>query len=476
MLFVAYLNGAQPASPNSSSGAGTCTVSLSGDEATAKISLSFHALSSTETEAHIHGPAMHGSAGPTLFTLPFGEISDYQINLSPAQAQWLKSGLLYLDIHTGNFKDGELRGQIVPATTTTLQFGSANYSATESAGSVAITVTRFGDSSGVSTVDYATNDETARQGYGYNFAAGTLRFEPNETIKTFNILLSDSNYLEGDRTLSLKLSNPSAAALGVVNAATLTIKDDDSVQPASNPIDQQQFFVRQHYLDFLNREADTGGLSYWANEIKRCGSDPACIHKRRITVSAAFFIETEFQETGFFIYRLYKAAYGARPAYFDFLKDRSRLIAGVDLESNKTSLANDFTQREAFKLLYADTLAPEEFVNKIFDTANLKPYTEERQFYINLLRSGGTRAQVLLGLIELAEFKQREYNAAFVLMQYFGYLRREPDEEGLRFWLDVLNDKVNGDYRAMVCAFITSAEYQSRFSPVLTHSNTDCGP
>ena len=419
---------------------------------------------------------MPGSDGPALFTIPFGELSDYQIRLSPTQVGWLKSGQLYIDIHSQIFKDSELRGQIIPTTTTTLQFSSAGYSTVESVGVMTITVTRFGNASGLSTVEYSTADETARQGYDYSFTAGTLNFEPGETVKTFSILLSDGNYVDGDRTLSLKLNNPSGATLGFNSTATLTIKDNDGSQPASNPIDQSQFFVRQHYLDFLNREADTGGLVYWANEIKRCGGDAACIHRQRITVSAAFFIETEFQETGFFIYRLYKSSYGSRPAYLDFLKDRSRLIAGINLDLNKTSLADEFTQRNSFKQLYPDALTPEEFVNKLFDTADLKPYTEERQFYINLLRSGGTRAEVLRGLIELAEFKQREYNAAFVLMQYFGYLRREPDEEGLQFWLSVLNDKVGGDYRSMICAFITSAEYQSRFSPVRTRSNADCGP
>jgi hypothetical protein len=80
----------------------------------------------------------------------------------------------------------------------------------------------------------------------------------------------------------------------------------------------------------------------------------------------------------------------------------------------------------------------------------------------------------LLELIESQSFKEREYNAAFVLMQYFGYLRRDPDQHGYEFWLNVLNNKEPGNYRGMVCSFITSSEYQHRFGKVATRSNADC--
>ena len=88
-----------------------------------------------------------------------------------------------------------------------------------------------------------------------------------------------------------------------------------------------------------------------------------------------------------------------------------------------------------------------------------------------------TRAQVLLDVIEVRDFKDREYKPAFVLMQYFGYLRRDPDQAGYDFWLNILNNKLPSDasgYRAMVCAFITSAEYQLRFGTSFTRTNQDC--
>ena len=134
----------------------------------------------------------------------------------------------------------------------------------------------------------------------------------------------------------------------------------------------------------------------------------------------------------------------------------------------------DWVGRAAFQEVYPSSLSPEQFVNKLFDTAELRPYNAERQRLANDLRNGKTRAQVLREVIELTEFRTREYNPSFVLMQYFGYLRREPDPAGYSFWLNVVNDRVPNNYRAMVCAFITSREYQERFGLQLRWSNADC--
>ncbi|HAF24127.1 MAG TPA: hypothetical protein DCK93_14675 [Blastocatellia bacterium] len=84
------------------------------------------------------------------------------------------------------------------------------------------------------------------------------------------------------------------------------------------------------------------------------------------------------------------------------------------------------------------------------------------------------RAQVLRSLSENALFSNRQFNRAFVLMQYFGYLRRNPNDPpeplldfaGYNFWLNKLN-QFNGDFvnAEMVKAFIISGEYGQRFGP-----------
>ena len=259
-----------------------------------------------------------------------------------------------------------------------------------------------------------------------------------------------------------------------------------STPACPNPIDCAEFFVRQHYLDFLSREPDAGGLAYWTGQITQCGMDAACLQQRRIGVSAAFFIETEFQETGYFVYRLYRASYGTMPApnqtranvtQDEFKQDRAALIGGPDLEQAKQNLVNNWVQRSRFRNEYPLTLSNADFVNRLFDQAGLIPFAVERQAEIDAMNTQGrTRAQVLRNVLELPAFRSREYNPAFVLMQYFGYLGRDPDQSGYDFWLNVVVNGEPNNYRGMVCAFLTSAEYQLRFSSMVTRTNADCAP
>ncbi len=86
----------------------------------------------------------------------------------------------------------------------------------------------------------------------------------------------------------------------------------------------------------------------------------------------------------------------------------------------------------------------------------------------------GARARVLRRVAESEVFSQRELNRAFVLMQYFGYLRRNPNEtpeagqsyDGYNFWLNKLN-QFGGNFveAEMVKAFLVSTEYRQKFAP-----------
>ncbi|MCU1266005.1 MAG: hypothetical protein JWM21_2323 [Acidobacteria bacterium] len=267
------------------------------------------------------------------------------------------------------------------------------------------------------------------------------------------------------------------------NGAIFFTADDPNTQGLSglafgdvlpNQINDGQFFVRQHYLDFLNRNPDGPGLNYWTSQITQCGNNDLCTRGQRITVSAAFFIEQEFQDTGSFVYRFYKSSYGRRPTNAEFVVDRAGVIGGADLEAKKQAFANDWVARAAFQQIYPTALTADQFVNKLFDTAALVPFAAERQQLIADMQNGKTRAQVLREVTEISAFKTREYNPSFVLMQYFGYLRRNPDQGGYDFWLNVLNNRAPNNYRGMVCAFITSREYQERFGPQLRRTNADC--
>jgi hypothetical protein len=282
----------------------------------------------------------------------------------------------------------------------------------------------------------------------------------------------------------LTLANPTGATVGSGQSASLEIRDNDTTPGTFNAIDDPSTFVRQHYYDFLNRVPDQNGMSYWTGQLTDCGSNVLCMHLRRIGVSAAYFVENEFQRTGYVVYRMHRAAFGtlaggprrANLSYVRFLADRSQLVDGEGLPQSTVDFANAFVARPEFLQVYpATNFTNAQFVNKLFDTAELTPYTTERQQQIDVMNLGGkSRAQVLLDLIEIDEFKKREYDRAFVLMQYFGYLRRDPDQGGYDFWLGILNNPSLSSYRSMVCAFLTSAEYQQRFGTTVTRTDRDC--
>ena len=375
----------------------------------------------------------------------------------------------------------------------TVGFSAVDYNVTEGTPSATLTVLRSGDTSGTSTVDFATVNGTATDRADYAASYGTVTFNPGETIKIFGVIITDDVFMESDETLSVTLSNPSGASLGALNTATLTIISNETVQLNLNPIRTAPFFVNQHYVDFLNRLPDQPGLDFWTNQITSCGSDPACLDLKRINVSAAFFLSIEFQETGYFVYRTYKAAYDNLPGtpvpvkLKEFLIDMQQIGRGVIvgqqgweqvLENNKQAFAADFVMRTRFTAAYPVAMTPAEFVDALFAKAGVAPTPAERQAALSefggATNTGDTaaRARVLRRVIDNSAFARQEFNKAFVLMQYFGYLRRNPNDapdnnfDGYNFWLGKPN-QFNGNFiqADMVKAFLDSSEYLLRFGP-----------
>ncbi len=388
-----------------------------------------------------------------------------------------------------------------------ISFSQANYSVSESGGSISITVNRSGDTSGPATVDYTTPDDSAALTVlpcatpggvalprcDFTTALGTLRFAPGETAKTFIVLISQDNFVEGPETLPLTLANLTGGAVfGSFSTATLTI-NDDLVEPVANPIDDTPNFVRQQYHDFLLREPDAAGLSFWTNNIDNCTPKPSCTEIQRINTSAAFFLSIEFQQSRYYVYRTYKAGLGdinsptvPVPIRFrDFIRDTAEVDRGVvvgvgnwqaQLDANKQAFALAFVQRPDFLTRYPNSTTATAFVNALDTNAGTVLTNAERTALVAELtpNPAGTalRADVLMKIAENLLLQQHEFNRAFVLMQFFGYLRRNPDAApdlnfaGFNFWLNKLN-QFNGNYVAadMVKAFLVSTEYRRRFGP-----------
>jgi Lamin Tail Domain/Domain of unknown function (DUF4214) len=295
---------------------------------------------------------------------------------------------------------------------------------------------------------------------------GSYFFHDLDVEGFYTVTPSRANYsfTPASRAFSLLGSNTDAA----FNA-------NPDVAQSANAIDTAEYFVRQQYLDFLDREPDQGGFAYWSDQVNQCNGDANCIHNKRIDVSAAFFASAEFQQTGSYIYGLYAGTLGRTPDYGEFMPDRSQVLGGSGLEQAKTAFAQSFVQRNQFTSRYPQSMSREQFVDAVLQTMTQRSGVNHSALRDGLLSDydTGGRALVARHASEASAFINAEYKKAFVLMEYFGYLRRDIDQSGYDFWLYVLNR--GADSRGMVCAFLTSTEYQRRFSTVVTRSNAECG-
>ena len=398
-----------------------------------------------------------------------------------------------------------------------IQFSAASYVANEGAGAVSVTVTRTGPTTTGATVDYATSDSAsidcslgqtgkASSRCDYETTLGTLSFAPGETSKTITVLLIDDSFFEGDESFTVTLSNATGTSLGSPAVATVTIKDNDPAN-GPNPSDLSGFFVTLHYFDFFTRTPDQSGLAFWTNQIDGCTPQPSCLQVKRVDVSGAFYISIEFQQTGFLVERIYKAAFADDTAtstfggshqlavpivrFSEFLSDTQKIGTGVvvgqgdwqtTLENNKVAFTQNFVQRARFTGAFSNGMTPTNFVTKL--NQNIGNVMTAAEVNTAIGRFSGAldisnvtaRAQAVRDAAECAALSQdsgQEFRRAFVLMQYFGYLRRNPndtpdsDYSGYDFWLQKLN-QFGGDFRSaeMVKAFITSSEYRNRTGPL----------
>ncbi len=398
-------------------------------------------------------------------------------------------------------------GWVVVSTTppATVQFSTSSQTATETPNAtthVDVVISRTGDLSGSATVDYASANGSVPGGANdrsdYLAALGTLNFAPGESSKTVPVFIVDDAFGEPVESFSINLTNPVGCTLGSQTTFTVNINSNESANvpnPVKDASFNTDFFVRQHYLDFFNREPDAAGLAFWKNQIDSCATQE-CRDIRKINVSAAFFLSIEFQQTGYLVERLYKTAYGdavgtstfggphTLPVPMvrlnEFLPDTQAIGRGVVignpgaeqlLESNKQALIAAFVARARFTSAYPGTMTPTQFVNALNANAGNVLSPAESSQLINELSSGAkNRAQVLRAVAEDSDLVAAETNRAFVLAQFFGYLRRNPndapdaDYTGYDFWLGKLN-QFNGNFvnAEMVKSFIVSGEYQLRF-------------
>ncbi|MDX6610920.1 MAG: hypothetical protein QOD75_106, partial [Blastocatellia bacterium] len=265
--FIATLASSLEVPPTGTNGKGGGMVQLDGPETGGKAGLIFSSLSSAETAAHIHGAAPVGTNAPILFPLPLGTVTNFAISPTGQQVADLKAGLHYMNVHSNNFLNGEIRGQLL-----------------------------------------------------------------------------------------------------------------------WNPLIEVDYFVTQHYYDFLGRLPDQSGFDFWTNEMKQCGINVQCFRDKSVDVSNAFFYEQEYQQTASYVFLLYRAAYGNTqpfpnpdpanpteanklPRYLTFVRDRAQVTGGSNLAASQKALADAFVQRAEFTSRYPLSLSTgAQFVDAILAT------------------------------------------------------------------------------------------------------------
>ncbi|HEX6045955.1 MAG TPA: NF038122 family metalloprotease [Pyrinomonadaceae bacterium] len=342
--------------------------------------------------------------------------------------------------------------------------------------------------------------------WGTPFANGPNSFAVNANVEVFNGAVAQV-LTNTAQIYSLGALAPGAYTFTFQNFGTPVKTHNFTVSataPPANPIDDPRTFVRQQYLDFLRREPDGPGWDHWTAEITMCSdaanrfageTEPQCVERKRANTSAAFFLSPEFSNTGYFVLRVYRGSLGRMPHFggdttpsSEFTRDAATVSANIvvnnalspaQINANKQAFVNEFVTRGEFQSIYG-ALNNTQYVDKLFQTTGVTPSAAERQALIDGLGNGGeTRASVLFKVVDGTNtitdgalqfqttygkaFYDNLFNAAFVQMEYFGYLQRDPDDAGYNFWLGKLNQFGNWVDAQMVLAFIKSPEYRSRF-------------
>jgi Calx-beta domain/Domain of unknown function (DUF4214) len=393
-------------------------------------------------------------------------------------------------------------------------FSSSSYTISEGAAStpqgypsLSVNVVRGGDLSTPASVKYFTSDQSggnecnqvtgnASQRCDYTLQAGTLRFGAGESTKTINIPIVSDGYVEGSEVFTINLQSSAGTNLGL-SQATVIIQDDDTVAttPSQNYYQYVNFFVRQLYLDILGREPDSSGFATWTGVLNNCanqgflGAPPQC---DRPTVAHGFIASPEFTDRGYLIYRMYEVGMVRLPRYNELMPDMTMLSGqpgSAELEQNTVQFADEFTMRPGFTSLYGDVMTPSQaaqLIGRLEQYAGVtlpattttqpgQPPQYGRQELINKRQTGEfTVGQTLRAFVQQKVVYDKFFERGYVTMQYFGFLRRDPDlnDPNLNGWRDWVNVFTNGtpdgaiqprDIHHLIFGFIYSEEYRKRF-------------
>ena len=287
------------------------------------------------------------------------------------------------------------------------------------------------------------------------------------------------------------------------------------LRPGTNipiTVDDADFFTAQHYIDFLRRFPDAPGWAHWTGEITECSdsskrrpgeTEAQCTDRKRTNTSAAFFVSPESQNSASFVIRVYWGTLGkkesaqcpgvpqnlpasCRPLYSEFITDMAQVNKGIVvndaldptvINGNKHDFVDNFVTRPDFQAAYPGTMTATQFVDKLAQTTGVALSSADRSALI--AEAATNRASVVFKMVDGSQattggtlvfqttygeqFYNKEFDTVFVFMEYLGYLRRNPDQDGFNHWLGKLKFFGSWVDAEMVRSFIVSPEYRSRF-------------
>ena len=269
-------------------------------------------------------------------------------------------------------------------------------------------------------------------------------------IVFLTVLFSVSSFAQSPPTLRIVTETPglpSELFYGDIKVKPLRLRPGTNTVITINDFD---FFVSQQYIDFLKRFPEPAGLQFYLDTLNpntRCApSDIDCIKNFRGIVAANFFRSPEFQRKGSYVMYLYMVSLGQRPVtvpelgdatkidrphYAEFMSDLAAISTPNDdpvlTETKKNALADAWVQRAEFQAKYPAGMSAATFVQTLLNTAGVT-IPNQAQLVSDLSGGVKTRAQVLRAIAESTAVSDKFYKQAFVTMEYFGFLRRDPED------------------------------------------------
>ena len=168
------------------------------------------------------------------------------------------------------------------------------------------------------------------------------------------------------------------------------------LRPGTNvpiTIDDSDFFVMQHYIDFLSRFPEQTGFDSWMTFLRNCPTgDAICLHNNRLTASAGFFGSPEFRIKGYFAYRFYKASLARQPLYAEIVVDMRNLTGqtAAEVDAKRNAFVAAWVTRSDFLTSFPRGISAAKFVDDISTTAGIT--LANRQSIVDALAANNTDA------------------------------------------------------------------------------------